>query len=127
METVIEQDVRMEVLENPVDLAAIDIEHSTELVGDRALAIEMLQLLQEKLPKEIAGITQCYEAQDYPALANAAHKLVGGIAYCGVPALRTSARALEYAAESGDIAEIEECYRQLHAQLKRFDDALAVI
>jgi len=116
-----------EQLCNPNDIAIIDLEKNTQLVGSHELAKEMLQLLAEKLPRDIAVVSQAYDEQNYANLELAAHKLVGGCAYCGAPALRMAARALEYAANDKNPILIQSNYTTLQQQVARFKQAMNAI
>lgn len=110
-----------EQLADPAELPAVDLEDSANLLGGERIAKEMLGLLRDKLPLDLKKIDAAYKAHDYQDLANMAHRLVGGTAYCGVPALRTAARALEYAANDGIKKHIEDCYNTLQQQVIRFN------
>ena len=113
-----------EPLACPADLAVIDMAHSISLVGDEATAKEMLLLLHDKLPQDVLLVEQAYSSKNAEALSGAAHRLVGGTAYCGVTALKTAARALEYAADSNNQMAIDACYQQFHQELARFENAM---
>ena len=109
-----------ETLIDPNTLPAIDLAQSTKLIGSREAATEMLELLKEKLPLDFEGISTAYAANNQADIAHLAHRLVGGTAYCGVPALRSAARALEYAAEDKLQSHIDTCYKTLQQEVARF-------
>jgi two-component system sensor histidine kinase BarA len=77
-------------------LNAIDTDLALERAGgNRELACELYQMLQNELPNYLTTITQHYDSGNFAALLEVVHKLHGSAIYCGVPALREAAATLE--------------------------------
>jgi two-component system sensor histidine kinase BarA len=77
-------------------LSAIDTDLALERAGgNRELARELYQMLQNELPNYLTTITQHHDSGNFAALLEVVHKLHGSAIYCGVPALREAAAALE--------------------------------
>ena len=78
--------------------------------GNRDLARELYQMLQNDLPDYLAKIRRYSTNGDTLALIEVVHKLKGSTTYCGVPALNDAAASLEkrlkQSAESGNDADI---------------------
>jgi two-component system sensor histidine kinase BarA len=73
--------------------------------GNAALARELLETLMQGLPNELAELRRCFGANDWSLLAEAAHRMRGATAYCGVPALDEHLRELERATKAGGVPE----------------------
>lgn len=69
--------------------------------GNRELARELYQMLQKELPDYLTTITQHHDNGNFAALLEVVHKLHGSAIYCGVPALREAAAALESRLKQG--------------------------
>lgn len=63
--------------------------------GDPALAKDLLGMLFSELPDLLAQLRQAHQERDFKAMWDHAHKIHGSTAYCGVPALKADAQALE--------------------------------
>ncbi len=87
--------------------------------GDHALAIELVDMLLRALPEQRRSIGTAHREVDLATLARIAHTVSGGAAYCGAPALKGAADALENAAARGDRAcladAVEDVYREMAA------------
>ncbi|TVP57951.1 MAG: response regulator [Halomonadaceae bacterium] len=95
----------------------VDIQGALKLTGGRGdLAEEMLEMLLGQLDEDRAEIHRALAAEDQQALLERVHRLHGACRYCGVPALRYCAEALEISLkrQQGDISE-------------RLDDLLAAM
>lgn len=74
----------------------IDTELALERAGGNAkLAAELFKMLQNELPVYEVKIRSLFDTGDLPALTETVHKLHGAAVYCGVPALKAAAEALE--------------------------------
>ncbi len=95
--------------------------------GNVALARQLLEKLLEELPRHRAAITQALQRGDLARVRTQAHTLSGGAAYCGVPAVKVAADALEHAAESGDQGLTDSRFNDLRyamdALLDQFDES----
>lgn len=63
--------------------------------GNHELMRELFSMMISELPKSIAELERALPGNDKDDKWNIAHKLTGSTAYCGVPILQASARALE--------------------------------
>ncbi|MCW5590186.1 MAG: two-component sensor histidine kinase BarA [Legionellales bacterium] len=76
--------------------AIIDLTLATKLAGGKPdLAIELLEMLIEKLPEEKATIIETYQTNDFEQLEHYVHKLHGATCYCGVPKLKQATHQFE--------------------------------
>ena len=63
---------------------------------DPSLAKDLFQMLIAELPELKANLQQALTDKDHTALWDHAHKIHGSTAYCGVPALKAAAHAVEH-------------------------------
>ena len=77
----------MDIFDEKISLEKVD--------GNRELMLELLSMMINELPRSIAELETVFQNGDKDEKWNIAHKLTGSTAYCGVPALQASARALE--------------------------------
>lgn len=101
------------------DQPAWDRAAAVQSVGDDALARRLLHQLCAGLPDELAQLRRLYAAGELTAAADHAHHVSGGAAYCGVTALRSSLKALERQARSGDAPATGLALEALAAQVER--------
>ncbi len=105
----------------PDNEAPVDITESIHLSnGNRTLAMEMLEKFCHSLPAERQNIASLAEQEDWKTLEASIHHLHGACQYCGVPQLRTAAKAAEHALKQGE-------YTQAHIDilLARLDAVIA--
>ena len=69
------------------ELSILDLGLTKHLIS-KELAIELLEMLCDQLPKEIKLIKEAYERNDIEKLLSIFHKVRGGLGYCGVPRLQ---------------------------------------
>jgi two-component system sensor histidine kinase BarA len=107
------------------DLAAWDETAALEATGGNAdLTRELAQALVQGLPQELADLRHCLQANDWPLLAERAHRMRGATSYCGVPALDTCLRDLELTARTGDRERIEHEVLRVEQQAERLARAV---
>lgn len=87
--------------------------------GDAELAEQLFATLREGLPEEIARLHHPARAEDWGALADAAHRFRGATAYCGVPALDRALQDLERAARSSDLTRISPALERVERETER--------
>jgi len=92
--------------------------------GDVNLACELVDTLVRGLPKELADLRSCFQGDDWPALAETAHRLRGATSYCGVPALDTGLQELERAAGKGDPQQIGSGLLRVEQEAERLTRAV---
>jgi HPt (histidine-containing phosphotransfer) domain-containing protein len=102
-------------------LPVIDAEQQLRFAaGDPQLAEELLDMLLSELPVRQEKIARALAAEDVDTLAAQAHKLAGGTAYCGVPALKQACDKLrEVAACNADVGVIRRQVENLNAEIAR--------
>lgn len=87
--------------------------------GDTAMARGLLAQLCASLTAELATMQDALASGDLSALAETAHHINGGAAYCGVAALRASLWALERRARAGDQAGARAALSMVAAEMER--------
>ena len=87
--------------------------------GDAALANELLTMLLAELPHLKEQLNQALSAKDKQALWDHAHKIHGSTAYCGVPALKVAASALEQIIKQDNEALFDEFVGKVNGELDR--------
>ena len=70
--------------------------------GNEVLAKELFGMLLQEAPLLLDKLKAAVAANDHASMWEHAHKLYGSTAYCGVPQLRQSAKAVE------DVIKAEE-------------------
>ena len=105
----------------PPKLAVIDWQQRLRFAaGDPQLAEELLEMLLSELPERQQKIAGALEAQDIDTIAAQAHKLAGGTAYCGVPALKQACDELrKIAAGNPDLGVIKRQVEKLNVEISR--------
>lgn len=87
--------------------------------GDAELAAQLFATLREGLPEEIDRLRHHTRAQDWSALADAAHRFRGATAYCGVPALDRALQELERVARNSDLEGIPASLERVERETER--------
>lgn len=93
--------------------------------GDPELGERLLQMLIDELPTSLGSLQEAARRGDRAGLKDAIHKLKGGASYCGVPALHQVALALDQAALSAPMAQIELLLARLQTEAGALEQALA--
>ena len=91
----------MDIFDEKIALEKVD--------GNRELMLELLGMMIAELPKNISALELAIQNGSKDEKWNIAHKLTGSTAYCGVPALQASAKALENSIKN-DMNDIELCF-----------------
>jgi len=87
--------------------------------GSEQTAKEMLTLLAKSLPEDLAKLTQAFSMQDQSALQSIIHRIHGAACYCGTPALKQAASALEHGLKTHlDPASIAALYEYTVSAIK---------
>lgn len=90
--------------------------------GNETLARELFAMLLAELPVLQAQLAQALESHEQEALWDPAHKLYGSTAYCGVPALREAARAMEECIKQQNEAQLQSCFARLCTEISRLQE-----
>ncbi len=107
-------------LSPPDDRLILDKNQALEQAGgNETLARELFAMLLEELPVLQAQLAQALESGEQEAQWNPAHKLYGSTAYCGVPALREAARAMEECIKQQDETQLQSCFARLCAEISQ--------
>jgi len=87
--------------------------------GNRELARELYQMLQNDLPNYRATIQRHFDSGDYDALLEVVHKLGGSATYCGVPAMKEAAKRLETSLKKGEESQYAVGTTELVDEIER--------
>lgn len=90
----------------------IDSNHET--------AKELLTMLCETLPGNVEKIQAALETNDLDTMVNIAHKLHGGLSYCGTPRLQKAVRKLELEAKSATHEQLKALFDNVSAETRAF-------
>lgn len=85
--------------------------------GNDALAKHMMNMLLEMLPEHERFIDEAFNAKNYSAINQEAHKLYGALCYCGTPNLKKAAKALENASADDQSKEVTALYQKIKAEI----------
>jgi two-component system sensor histidine kinase BarA len=97
---------------------SIDITLALEqAAGNEPLAKELFGMLITELPELNGKLAQAITERNTTAMWDHAHKIYGATAYCGVPALRTAAKAMEAAIKTVDETRIAQHYVELNREI----------
>ena len=87
--------------------------------GDAELAAQLFATLREGLPEELDRLRHHIRGQAWSALADAAHRVRGATAYCGVPALDRALQDLERVARDNDLERIPASLERVERETER--------
>lgn len=103
------------VAQAPDDLATVDIALSLQLANFKpALARDMLKMLLENLPAELADINRAFRNNDFLHLEERVHRLYGSSCYCGVPRLKKISSLLDKLLQARQYNQTEEVIASLN-------------
>src|SRR3990167_9473866 len=92
----------------------IDLQLGAQRIGkNEASAKEILQLLLKNIADDKRNIATALEKNEWEKLRNANHKLLGALAYCGVPRLETACQQLQIALKNLSGNEITDYSNQV--------------
>jgi two-component system sensor histidine kinase BarA len=107
----------MDIFDEKIALEKVD--------GNRELMLELLGMMMSELPRNIEELENAIHNGSHEAKWNIAHKLTGSTAYCGVPALQASAKALEHSIKNGmdDIlTKFDEVQHQANTLMRYYQE-----
>ncbi len=90
--------------------------------GNQGLADKMFAMLIEELPILRKQVNRAYADNEEQELLSSAHKLNGSTRYCGVPALKEVAHALEQSIKAGDRSTVDEYILRVNDEIDRLLD-----
>lgn len=90
----------------------LDSEQALTSCGDKAVLIELLALMAEKLPVDLMAMKDAYQQQDYAAIEKIAHKIKGGAVYVGTTRMKYGCQYLERYWKTGERILFAELYHQ---------------
>lgn len=90
-----------------------------QAAGNQELAKELFKMLLKELPLLQQKLNIAIKENDLPGCWEHAHKIYGSTAYCGVPALRTSAQIMESSVKEEDMEKIEANFSGLSVEIER--------
>ncbi len=89
-----------------------------QAAGDERLAKELFEMLLNELPTLKEKLGSAIRSNDLQGCWDHAHKIYGSTAYCGVPALRTAAQAMESVVKDKDMGQIEGNFTALSTAIE---------
>jgi HPt (histidine-containing phosphotransfer) domain-containing protein len=95
------------------------------MMGDRDLAVRVLDRFVDDMPRQIRALMRFVEAGSVTGAANQAHTIKGASASVGVETIQSLAVKLETAARAGDIAALRSHAEGLDEQFLLFRDAVS--
>lgn len=102
------------------ELQAVDGELALKRAGGNAdLARELYQMLQKELPEYQSRLPILYGTGDIGELQSVVHKLNGSATYCGVPALKAAAEAMETNLKRGEAKNYDDSLGTLLKEIDR--------
>jgi len=108
------------VNDNIEELPVRDLDDALRAVGGNAdLARELFGTFLRGLEPQLQEIRQNHRSAQWETLKENAHRIHGGAAYCGVPALKAALKALEKAAAAGEPVEIAHRMEALELETER--------
>ncbi|MDH5181785.1 MAG: Hpt domain-containing protein [Gammaproteobacteria bacterium] len=87
--------------------------------GDPALAAELFTMLIKELPDLSEQLTRAHREMNFQTMWDHAHKIRGSTAYCGVPALQSTATALEDIIKQKDELVLGEAVAAVQAEIAK--------
>lgn len=90
----------------------LDSEQALNSCRDKAVLIELLALMADKLPADLMAMREAYNQQDYTAVEKISHKIKGGAVYVGTTRMKYACQYLERYWKTGERAYFTELYHQ---------------
>lgn len=90
--------------------------------GSLELARELFGMLEREIPVYIDQVSQLYQGNRLTDLIQIVHKINGGAAYCGAPALKAAADGFEKSLKNRDSDDYPAAYSLLLHELTRLID-----
>lgn len=110
----------------PEHLPVIDWELSLKLANNnRELAKDMLKLIAERLPDDLAQINTIHNEQNIPQLIHHIHKLHGALCYCGLPRIKFLVTQLETDLKNNIMENSPPLLDQLNSEVTLLASAMA--
>ena len=86
----------------------------TDLGNNTALLNSILKsMIESELPKDLAEIKQAYDAADWESVERIAHRMKGGLVYCGTSKLVHACQYLERYRKAGHMKYLDALYQQM--------------
>lgn len=98
-----------------VALPVFDFEWVRNQFGSEKVALDMMAVFLSDLPHEVEQLQTAHDRKDWPALQALAHRLKGGVSYCGASRLNKACLELEVAVKD----EQRELWDGLYDRLLR--------
>lgn len=96
----------------------IDWQDSIALMSNNVNAAEeLLEMFVQQLADYKQKIRTELENANYKGVGDHAHSLHGSLCYVSIPALKTTARALETACKNQDLSQITKLIEKVEAQM----------
>ncbi|MDF1757582.1 MAG: ATP-binding protein [Legionellaceae bacterium] len=97
------------------DFVVFDVNLALKIIGDDEILLKSIlqEFVDKTLPDDIKLIKNAYSKKDWVAVEKLAHKIKGGVEYCGTVKLKYACQYLERYHKAGHTKCLEELYQQL--------------
>lgn len=97
------------------NIAVLDTKKALSTIGNNMPLLRkiLLSMLNDELPNDILEIKNLYAKRDWAGVEKIAHRLKGGLVYCGADRLACACQYLERYKKAGLTAMLEKLYQQL--------------
>ena len=116
------------ILLDALDPEVLDWQQSLQLAANKEdLAHDLLKMLVDSFPAELAEMQQLIELEDFPQLEHVLHRLYGATRYVGTPKLQETSGSFEQFVSTlrKECRKADEAFIQ--ETLNRFDELTAII
>ncbi|EXE15862.1 response regulator [Acinetobacter sp. 983759] len=116
------------ILLDALDPEVLDWQQSLQLAANKEdLAHDLLKMLVDSFPAELAEMQQLIELEDFPQLEHVLHRLYGATRYVGTPKLQETSGSFEQFVSTlrKERRKADEAFIQ--ETLNRFDELTAII
>ncbi len=116
------------ILLDALDPEVLDWQQSLQLAANKEdLAHDLLKILVDSFPAELAEMQQLIELEDFPQLEHVLHRLYGATRYVGTPKLQETSGSFEQFVSTlrKERRKADEAFIQ--ETLNRFDELTAII
>lgn len=95
--------------------AILDTNKALSAIGNNMVLLRSIlqSMIDNELPNDIQEIKSLHARSDWPGVEKIAHRLKGGLVYCGADRLACACQYLERYKKAGLSAMLEELYQQL--------------
>jgi len=107
--------------------ATIDFDDAVRMNGSEDAAKELLVMLVDSLPQELAALQAVYKQQDWKSIQDITHKLKSGACYCGTHRLQVACTNLEKHLKDNKTELRDKLYEQLLQEISSVRRVFAML